>query len=176
MIRRVFWLVAAGLVIFSFTVRGSEAAGKPTEMRWAVEMEIASVDPSKSTNNWEWVVALNIYDPLLFPDPDPKKKLRPWVAESWTVAPDGKTYTFRLHKGLKFHDGSEITAEDVAFFHGKAGHYGRTGGYPVQDDQAGDDESDRQVHGGLSPGTKRSGLPVSHDHHARSEQEPGHEE
>ena len=91
------------------------ATAKPVEMRWAVEMEIASVDPSKSTNNWEWIVALNIYDPLLFPDPDPKKKLKPWIAESWTVSPDGKTYTFRLKRGLKFHDGSEITAEDVAF-------------------------------------------------------------
>ncbi len=90
-------------------------AAKPVEMRWAVEMEIASVDPSKSTNNWEWVVATNIYDPLLFPDPDPNKKLKPWIAESWAVSPDEKTYTFKLRKGLKFHDGSEITAEDVAF-------------------------------------------------------------
>lgn len=91
------------------------ASAKPVEMRWAVEMEIASVDPGKSTNNWEWIVALNIYDPLLFPDSDPRKKLKPWIAESWTISPDGKTYTFKVRKGLKFHDGSEITAEDVAF-------------------------------------------------------------
>lgn len=108
-------MVVAGLVILCFTGRGPAAAGKPIEMRWAVEMEIASVDPSKSTNNWEWVVALNLYDPLLFPDPDPKKKLKPWIAESWTVSPDGKTYTFKIRRGLKFHDGAEITAEDVAF-------------------------------------------------------------
>lgn len=90
-------------------------AAKAVEMRWAVEMEIATVDPAKSTNNWEWIMALNIYDPLIFPDPDPKKKLKPWIANSWNVSPDGQTYTFHLKKGLTFHDGSEITAEDVAF-------------------------------------------------------------
>lgn len=91
------------------------ASPKAVEINWAVEMEIASVDPGKSTNNWEWVIAVNIYDPLLFPDPDPKKKLQPWIADSWSVSPDGKTYTFKLKRGVKFHDGLEISAEDVAF-------------------------------------------------------------
>src|SRR6185437_12814288 len=35
------------------------------------------------------------------------------VAESWEVAPDHQTYTFHLHKNVKFHDGSSLTAEDV---------------------------------------------------------------
>jgi peptide/nickel transport system substrate-binding protein len=35
------------------------------------------------------------------------------TAESWTVAPDAKTYTFRLHPNIKFHDGSPMTAADV---------------------------------------------------------------
>jgi peptide/nickel transport system substrate-binding protein len=35
------------------------------------------------------------------------------VAESWTVSPDAKTYTFRLHPNVKFHDGSPLTSEDV---------------------------------------------------------------
>ena len=35
------------------------------------------------------------------------------LAESWTVAPDALTYTFKLHKNVKFHDGAPMTAADV---------------------------------------------------------------
>ncbi|MBI4607464.1 MAG: ABC transporter substrate-binding protein, partial [Candidatus Rokubacteria bacterium] len=55
------------------------------------------------------------YNTLLRVDPnDPSgTKPVPSLAESWTVAKDGLTYTFKLHKGVKFHDGSEMTSKDV---------------------------------------------------------------
>src|SRR5437773_7579660 len=59
-------------------------------------------------------VRLNLYD-RLYRWLDNPPKLEPWLAESHTVSPDGLTYTFTLRRGAKFHDGAEITAEDVRY-------------------------------------------------------------
>ncbi|MET0527175.1 MAG: ABC transporter substrate-binding protein [Microvirga sp.] len=57
------------------------------------------------------VVNGNIYEGLTAIDKD--LKVVPGLAESWTVAPDDKTYTFKLRSGVKFHDGSPFEAADV---------------------------------------------------------------
>jgi peptide/nickel transport system substrate-binding protein len=55
------------------------------------------------------------YNTLLRVDPnDPSgTKPAPSLAESWTASADGRTYTFKLVRGVKFHDGSEMTSKDV---------------------------------------------------------------
>src|SRR2546425_12383257 len=55
------------------------------------------------------------YNTLLRTDPNDKTgtKVVGDLAESWTMAKDGRTYTFKLRKGVKFHDGSEMTSADV---------------------------------------------------------------
>jgi ABC-type transport system substrate-binding protein len=47
--------------------------------------------------------------------PLPGKRIAPSLAESWTESPDGKTYEFKLRRGLKFHNGDPLTTEDVKF-------------------------------------------------------------
>ncbi|NMB80071.1 MAG: diguanylate phosphodiesterase, partial [Methanomicrobiales archaeon] len=53
-----------------------------------------------------------IFDSLLEKD---EKGLIPWLAESWSVSPDGSEYTFVLRKGVTWQDGTAFTAKDVKF-------------------------------------------------------------
>jgi peptide/nickel transport system substrate-binding protein len=55
------------------------------------------------------------YNTLLRVDPFDKSGTKPYpsLAESWTVSADGKAYTFKLRRGVKFHDGSEMTSKDI---------------------------------------------------------------
>jgi peptide/nickel transport system substrate-binding protein len=55
------------------------------------------------------------YSTLLKVDPTDKTGTKPIgdLAESWTIAKDGLTYTFKIRQGVKFHDGTEMTAKDV---------------------------------------------------------------
>ena len=55
-----------------------------------------------------------MFDNLVRRDPrDSGKTIIPDLAHSWKITPDGKTYTFFLREGVQFHDGAELTAEDV---------------------------------------------------------------
>jgi peptide/nickel transport system substrate-binding protein len=55
------------------------------------------------------------YSTLLKVDPTDKSGTKPVgdLAESWTISKDGLTYTFKLRKGVKFHDGADMTSKDV---------------------------------------------------------------
>jgi peptide/nickel transport system substrate-binding protein len=113
---KLFLISCLLLVCILAGVHGVMAASDgPIDIRMAIRMQIASMDPINSNATWEYVTLNNIYSTLIVPDPDPRKALRPWIAKSWKVSDDAKTYTFYLREGVKFHDGTELTAEDVQF-------------------------------------------------------------
>jgi peptide/nickel transport system substrate-binding protein len=74
----------------------------------------ANLDPHQIFDVPMQFYSLNAYDNLYRYEGNPPQ-LKPWLAESHVVSPDGLTYEFRLRPGAKFHDGSEITAEDVVY-------------------------------------------------------------
>ncbi len=75
--------------------------------------EFGTIDPARGTDYTESYAMLNLYDALVFPSSE--GAIEPKLAESWTVSTDGLAYTFNLRHGVKFHDGTELTAEDVKF-------------------------------------------------------------
>jgi ABC-type transport system substrate-binding protein len=56
---------------------------------------------------------LPVFETLLRISAD--QKILPWLADSWDIAPDGKSITFRLHPGIKFHDGTDFNADAVKY-------------------------------------------------------------
>lgn len=72
-----------------------------------------SLDPSKSNALVDRQVQNSIYDKLF--DLDKNGNIVPVLVESYEVSPDGKVYTFKLKKGIKFHDGTEFNADVVKF-------------------------------------------------------------
>jgi len=57
----------------------------------------------------------NVYETLIFYDGIHTDKFVPMLAESWEVSADGSVYTFNIRSGVKFHEGQDLTASDVAY-------------------------------------------------------------
>ncbi len=79
----------------------------------AMSKDLQVLNPLVKTISTDQVVRLLMFEPLLASDD--QGNIKPKLAESWKVSGDGKTYTFTLRKGVKFHNGKEMTAEDVKF-------------------------------------------------------------
>jgi peptide/nickel transport system substrate-binding protein len=81
---------------------------------FANESDYDTVDPHAAFDVGRVAVRLNLYDGLMRWQKNPAV-LEPWVAESHTISPDGLTYTFKMRRGVKFHDGTEVKAQDVVY-------------------------------------------------------------
>ena len=78
-----------------------------------LSQDLPGLDPHPSTSTITYQVLSLVYQGLV--DFDRDLKIKPVLAESWTTSADGKTWTFKLRKGVKFHNGRPLTANDVKF-------------------------------------------------------------
>jgi peptide/nickel transport system substrate-binding protein len=101
------WLVAIALW-------GAVAAfgASAQELKVGLGTEPTSIDPMYHNLDPNNQIARHIFDTLV--DQDEKQHLVPGLATSWKIVGDN-TWEFKLREGVKFHDGSPFTAEDVAF-------------------------------------------------------------
>jgi peptide/nickel transport system substrate-binding protein len=127
--RRTLLRGGAGLALGA-GVLGLEACGKSTNspstgasgtpkrggtLRWAVAAGNATqvADPAKASGTMPLLIATNCYDTLTRADEN--FNLAPALATEWSSTPDALTWTFKLRSGVKFHDGSLLTANDVVY-------------------------------------------------------------
>jgi ABC-type transport system substrate-binding protein len=80
-------------------------------LRVAFQNEWAGLDPHTVSSYSSYQILNNVLETLTAYDDN--LNLVPWLAESWEQSEDGLTWTFNLRQGVKFHNGREMTAEDV---------------------------------------------------------------
>jgi peptide/nickel transport system substrate-binding protein len=103
-----------GLVLLPGARPTGAADPKPQTFVFVQGTEYDNLDPHAIFDQSRVGSRLNLYDGLYRWEDNPPK-LTPWLAESYTVSPDGLRYRFKLRRGVKFHDGTELTADDVAY-------------------------------------------------------------
>jgi len=103
-------ILLALVMLLGFQV--SWAGEKALKVGWMSEPK--TLDPVGPSDNPSLWALHNVHDTLVRVSND-SQGIEPDLAESWDVSDDNLTYTFHLRKGLKFHNGEDVTAEDVVF-------------------------------------------------------------
>lgn len=93
-----------------------QADGEPVQggsLRMAISEEPDQLDPARTIELLAGILMGNVYDSLVYIGEDGLP--HGWAAESWDIAPDGETITFKLRPGILFHDGTALDANAVKF-------------------------------------------------------------
>ncbi len=108
------WMAVPLSVLLLLTVPGPAApAPAPGLLRVGMESAPTTMDAALSTDLYSQQVYSHVLEGLLMLDPQGVP--RPALAESWTPSADARTWTFKLRQNVKFHDGTDFTAEDVKY-------------------------------------------------------------
>jgi peptide/nickel transport system substrate-binding protein len=110
----VFALFLLTLIIALFSSCRKNDRDAP-ELRYGFTTEPKTLDPLNTKNATAdgRSILFNVFEGLVKPDTD--GTLLPCVAESWTIERDALIYNFIIRDGVRFHDGSLVTADDVKF-------------------------------------------------------------
>ena len=107
-------LKPVALAVALFCGLCAPAFADQTSISVGMALEPPNLDPTGgAAAAIDEVVYANIFEGLTRFAPD--GSIKPALAKSWDVSPDGLTYTFHLHDGVTFHDGSSMDASDVKF-------------------------------------------------------------
>ena len=105
-------LLLAGCAQKSTSTESTGADTANDTFTFAQGADPRGLDPARVDDLESGKVIVNMYEGLT-KYADDSTKVEPSLAESWTVSPDGMSYTFKLREGVKFHDGTDFNAEAV---------------------------------------------------------------
>lgn len=112
--RFAFILALAVLLYPTISTAASSDQPKPGgTLTMGINKDLTMMNAMVRTQSTDRSIRDLMYDSLL--GIDLKGNIQPYLAEAWEISADGKVYTFRLRKGVKFHDGREMTSEDIKF-------------------------------------------------------------
>ncbi len=100
---------------FSISKASIAFASAKDSLLWGVNAEASSLDPATSKDTVTHMMMYQIYDTLVKESPEDYNRLIPGLAESWEFNEDSTKVIFHLRKGVKFHNGDTMTADDVFF-------------------------------------------------------------
>lgn len=110
----VLWIaMLAMLCLAGCGRRQAEAPATQNVLRYALTSEPTTFDPALVRDGPTIDLLFQVFEGLV--QWDENNRLQPNLAESWEVSEDGRVYTFRLKRGVKFHNGREVTAEDFKY-------------------------------------------------------------
>jgi len=111
-----FGALAVFMAWGAISLTSAQADSRP-DMVVAVPKNPVTMEPMDNNSNVHMRILWNVGETLLRIDYKHNQKLIPWLATEWKRL-DGSTLELKLRKGVKFHNGEEFTAEDVAFSFG----------------------------------------------------------
>ncbi len=114
MVRRHVGALLVIIAIASLSSPGVQAQPVPRTLKIAVGIDADTLDPAGQTTTTIANMVDYIYETLVAFDYRQNKTV-PSLASAWQISPDGLTYTFKLRSGVKFHDGTPLSAEAVKF-------------------------------------------------------------
>src|SRR5208282_909268 len=113
--RRTLMASGAALTLTSAIPAAWAATPKDTVVFASQIDDLITFDPGEAYEISAQIIASDIYDRLVRYEAEDMTKLVGGVAQSWTVSPDAKTFTFKLRPNQKFESGATVTADDMAF-------------------------------------------------------------
>jgi peptide/nickel transport system substrate-binding protein len=124
-VKKVLFILLAVVLALSLGIVGCASPAEEEEEKPEIKnpdtfvcasvYDAATLDPACAYDSFSESWTSSIYDPLIYWDGESFDSFVPILATEWNISEDGKTYRFKIREGVKFHNGDDLTPEDVEY-------------------------------------------------------------